>query len=236
MLTALLITLAAVCPAFGVPVFGTGYDRAWNEYTLTESGIGALTPAELTALRARITALFHADVAYIVTRDSATPGVIAAALVDASQRPVWRAGLSVTVGQVYQYQRNVYEVVQAHRTQSDWTPTVARSLWTRYRDPNAAPEAWVQPVGAHDAYRIGEKVTFGGFTWQNTIAANVWQPGVTGWTNLTPPPPQSAWAFPVAYKVNDEVTYQGNTYRCRQAHTSQAAWTPTAVPALWLRI
>ena len=42
MLIALLITLAAVCPAFGVPVSGVGYDRAWNEYTLTESGIDAL--------------------------------------------------------------------------------------------------------------------------------------------------------------------------------------------------
>lgn len=43
MLTALLITLAAICPAFGVPISGTGYDLpALNEYTLTADGIDAL--------------------------------------------------------------------------------------------------------------------------------------------------------------------------------------------------
>ncbi len=39
---ALLITLAAICPAFGVPVSGSGYDSAWNEYTLTADGIAAV--------------------------------------------------------------------------------------------------------------------------------------------------------------------------------------------------
>ena len=42
-----------------------------------------------------------------------------------------------------------------------------------------------------------------------------------------------AWAYPIAYKVNDRVTYLTHTYKCLQAHTSQAAWTPVAVPALW---
>lgn len=43
MLTALLITLAAVCPAFGAPVSGTGYDLpVWNEYTLNSLAIQAL--------------------------------------------------------------------------------------------------------------------------------------------------------------------------------------------------
>lgn len=42
-----------------------------------------------------------------------------------------------------------------------------------------------------------------------------------------------AWKAGVAYKVGDEVTYAGATYECLQAHTSQAAWTPSATPALW---
>jgi len=41
------------------------------------------------------------------------------------------------------------------------------------------------------------------------------------------------WAVGVTYAVNDTVTYNGSTYRCIQAHTSQADWTPSAVPALW---
>ena len=44
----------------------------------------------------------------------------------------------------------------------------------------------------------------------------------------------SEWAVGVAYEVGDEVTYQGVTYRCRQAHTSIATWTPPAVLSLWL--
>ncbi len=44
---------------------------------------------------------------------------------------------------------------------------------------------------------------------------------------------RGAWAVGVAYAVNDTVTYGGSTYKCLQAHTSQADWTPPAVPALW---
>lgn len=52
---------------------------------------------------------------------------------------------------------------------------------------------------------------------------------------VTPPGP-SAWAYPVSYAIGAVVTYAGKTYRCRQAHTSQAGWTPPVVPALWLEI
>ncbi|WP_444543950.1 fibronectin type III domain-containing protein [Paenibacillus segetis] len=43
-----------------------------------------------------------------------------------------------------------------------------------------------------------------------------------------------AWAANVSYKVNDEVTYGGKTYICRQPHTSLLGWEPSNVPALWL--
>lgn len=35
------------------------------------------------------------------------------------------------------------------------------------------------------------------------------------------------------YQVGDEVSFQGHTYKCIQAHTSQPDWSPAAVPALW---
>lgn len=44
------------------------------------------------------------------------------------------------------------------------------------------------------------------------------------------------WAIATPYAVGDEVTYQGQTYRCLQAHTSQPGWTPPAVPSLWTLI
>lgn len=41
---------------------------------------------------------------------------------------------------------------------------------------------WVQPKGAHDAYSKGSKVKHGGKQWISNIDANVWEPGITGWT------------------------------------------------------
>lgn len=44
------------------------------------------------------------------------------------------------------------------------------------------------------------------------------------------------WVTDHAYKLNDRASYNGLVYRCIQSHTSQADWTPDAVPALWARI
>jgi len=54
-------------------------------------------------------------------------------------------------------------------------------------DPNDPP-AWIQPTGAQDAYPLTDvrgdpvRVTHNGSTWQNTSAANTFEPGVFGWT------------------------------------------------------
>lgn len=42
--------------------------------------------------------------------------------------------------------------------------------------------AWVQPLGAQDAYQVGARVTHKGGTYTSTAANNVWEPGVYGWT------------------------------------------------------
>ena len=43
------------------------------------------------------------------------------------------------------------------------------------------------------------------------------------------------WETSKAYAVGDRAKYNGLLYRCVQAHTSQADWTPDVVPALWVR-
>ena len=59
-------------------------------------------------------------------------------------------------------------------------------------------------------------------------------------TEVTVIPP--AWSgASVAYKVGDLVTYSGVVYRCLQAHTSQAGWTPSQSGLLktmidWLKL
>jgi len=42
-----------------------------------------------------------------------------------------------------------------------------------------------------------------------------------------------AWRPGTAYEVDERIRHEGILYRCVQAHTSQADWTPDATPALW---
>ena len=42
-----------------------------------------------------------------------------------------------------------------------------------------------------------------------------------------------AWAYPVSYAVGDRRSDGGKLYKCRQEHTSQEDWKPSATPALW---
>lgn len=45
-----------------------------------------------------------------------------------------------------------------------------------------------------------------------------------------------AWAVGKAYAVGDRVQYNGALYKCVQAHTSQADWTPPAAPSLFAEV
>ena len=53
--------------------------------------------------------------------------------------------------------------------------------------PEPQPEAqpWKQPTGGHDAYKKGDKVAHKGKTWVSTVDANVWEPGVYGWNEVS---------------------------------------------------
>lgn len=45
-----------------------------------------------------------------------------------------------------------------------------------------------------------------------------------------------AWEADVAYTADERIRYGDKLYRCVQAHTSQADWTPDATPALWTEV
>ncbi len=85
------------------------------------------------------------------------------------------------------------------------------SVW-----PETFAPPWKQPEGAHDAYPVGALVYRNGHIWKNLTAANVWEPGVSGWRD-TPATGYPQWVQPTgahdAYKLDDIVTYQGQTYR-----------------------
>ena len=80
----------------------------------------------------------------------------------------------------YQYKGKLYKCIQAHTTQADWAPDVTPALWVIV-SLEEWPE-WIQPTGAHDAYAKDAKVIHNGKKWTSNIDANVWEPGVYGWT------------------------------------------------------
>lgn len=97
----------------------------------------------------------------------------------------WDYPVAYTVGQLRRYNGTLYKCVQAHTSQADWTPDTAVSLWSVAADPAEEWPAWSQPVGAHDAYAKGEKVSHNGKHWTSSVDSNVWEPGVYGWTEAT---------------------------------------------------
>lgn len=97
----------------------------------------------------------------------------------------WAYPIAYTVGQIRRYNGTLYKCVQAHTSQADWAPPAAPSLWSLTADPTEEWPEWIQPIGAHDAYDLGSKVSHNGKHWTSDVAANVWEPGVYGWTEVT---------------------------------------------------
>lgn len=79
---------------------------------------------------------------------------------------------------------NLYKCVQAHRSQAGWEPENTPALWNKIGDPTEEYPEWSQPLGAHDAYPLGAKVSHNGKKWTSDVANNVWEPGVYGWSEV----------------------------------------------------
>ena len=93
--------------------------------------------------------------------------------------PAWVVGKAYAVNDRTQYNGTLYKCIQAHTSQNDWMPSATPALWKTV-SLDEYPE-WVQPTGAHDAYNIGDKVTYNGQHYVCTSDANVYAPDVYGW-------------------------------------------------------
>ena len=102
-----------------------------------------------------------------------------AALTGVELFPAWVVGKAYAVNDRAQYNGTLYKCIQAHTSQSDWMPSATPALWKTV-SLDEYPE-WVQPTGAHDAYNIGDKVTYNGQHYVCTSNANVYAPDVYGW-------------------------------------------------------
>lgn len=95
----------------------------------------------------------------------------------------WQTDTAYSLDQRIRYNDKLYRCVQAHTSQSDWTPDVTPALYTEVAKPGTIP-VWKQPTGAQDAYMTGDKVKYpdeNGTIWVSIVDNNVWQPGVYGW-------------------------------------------------------
>jgi len=90
----------------------------------------------------------------------------------------WKPGLNLAAGTIVTHAGQNYIVIQAHISQSTWSPDLVPALFERIREAYAD---WTQPEGAHDAYATGDVVMHDGVKWRSTHDNNVWMPGVFGW-------------------------------------------------------
>lgn len=97
----------------------------------------------------------------------------------------WAYPVDYKTGNIRAHGGKLYRCLQNHTSQETWTPAAAPSLWVGISDPAEEWPAWSQPVGSTDAYAKGAQVSHNGKHWTSDVDANVWEPGVYGWTEAT---------------------------------------------------
>lgn len=101
----------------------------------------------------------------------------------------WAVGVAYKVDEYLTYGANdvgdpqLYKVVQAHTSQSDWKPDSVPALFTPIGLTEQGYPVWAQPTGAHDAYSIGDIVDYNGVLYESLINGNVYSPEAypAGW-------------------------------------------------------
>ena len=185
----------------------------------------------------------------------------------ASIQTAWVADKQYKANDVISYGTNsvgdpqLYLVLQAHKSQSDWLPDATASLYKKMGIGESGYPIWTQPLGAVDAYNIGDIVSYNGKLYKSIINANVWAPDVytAGWEEYTEstgggdsgetggggttepetPPTETIPDFvqPTgahdAYKKGDRVKFEGKIY---ESLIDANTYSPSAYPAGWKEI
>ena len=105
--------------------------------------------------------------------------------------PKYKVNIAYKIGDVFSFGTNVdgetqlYQVLQAHTSAEQWKPNEATSLYKAIGIESDGTRVWTQPVGATDAYALNDVVTHKGKRWKSIVNANVWEPGVYGWEEMT---------------------------------------------------
>lgn len=157
--------------------------------------------------------------------------------------PDWEVGGIYKTGDICRYGGALWRVLQDSTGEAQYPPDAHTAGWKRIGEPDESGIfPWVQPLGATDAYKKGDVVTNGDKTWVSDIDANVWEPGVYGWTERSggsgddseEPEGAPEWVQPTgahdAYGIGDEVTHNGHLWR---SATDGNVWEPGTGGAPW---
>lgn len=153
--------------------------EVWHEYTEEELAAQAETEAKQV-----YNSQIEKAITILVNNSASTMSVEQMTEVDMLFNN-WTIGTSYNTGDVVKYNGGLWQCLQPSVAQDIYPPDQFVAGWKRIGNPN--PEGifpWSQPLGATDAYPLGAKVTHNGKTWKNTIANNVWEPGVYGWKEV----------------------------------------------------
>ena len=138
---------------------------------------------------------------------AATAKVLGLAKPEATDVLEWIVAETVIIGTRRMYEGVEYRCIQAHTTQSDYTPDSTPALWN---EVVVAGDSWQSGT----TYELGATVTHDGATWESRRANNVWEPGAndSGWLRTEPYP--SAWYYlgGEGYPVDWEVTHGGQQW------------------------
>lgn len=99
--------------------------------------------------------------------------------------PIWTPQWTGKAGTILMDDGNLYRSIHdITNTAQNTKPSETPSMWTAISDPTQEYPEWVQPIGAHDAYVTGDKVSHEDKHWVSTVDGNVWKPGVYGWEEV----------------------------------------------------
>lgn len=112
-----------------------------------------------------------------------------------NQYKPYQVGKDYEENEKFTYKGKVYEVIQAHRSQTTWLPEATPALYREYLNVEIQNQdgsktevvaEFKQPTGAHDAYKKGDKVLFKGKIYQSKIDANTFSPEqfADGWEEV----------------------------------------------------
>lgn len=175
----------------------------------------------------------------------------------ASVYPEYKLNTAYQTGDIFRYGESsvgdpqLYQVLQAHTSATEWTPDSAVSLYKKIGVSEEGIPIWVQPLGATDAYNIGDVVIYNGQKYESLINANAWSPDAypAGWeliedaTEEPEPEPGPEPEVPTdvpefvqptgahdTYHAGDRVLYNGHVY---ESLIDNNAWSPDAYPDGW---